>query len=162
LTAFQEAGTFYQALVDQNENVPKYRGELAANWDALGNLQRATDHPADAVASLEKATALRQQILDRNENDLDARSDLGGTLNNLAMAPAANGQHADALARYQQAIEHQRFALNRAPEVFQYRNYLSLHYANRFRLYRELSRPAESAADVLELRKLWPKNRERQ
>jgi serine/threonine-protein kinase len=162
LAAHREAGTHYQELVHQNENVPTYRGELAATWDALGSLQRATGHPADAVASLEQATALRQQILDRKENDLHARSDLGGTLNNLAMALAANGQHTDALTRYQQAIEHQRFALNRAPEVFQYRSYLSNHYVNRFCLYRELNRPAESAADALEVLNLWPKNPERE
>jgi hypothetical protein len=80
----------------------------------------------------------------------------GAVLNNRAMALEASGQAQAALPVYEAAIEHQRFAHERAPQITGYRDYLSKHYFNYGRALRAAGLPAEAAEAAQLRRKLWP------
>jgi hypothetical protein len=87
---------------------------------------------------------------------LNARSMLGATLNNLGLALAKLGRSEDDDDAYREAIALQRAALDKAPEVAQFRLFLTHHYANLAEVQRTRGRPAEAAASAPEWQQLWP------
>jgi len=60
------------------------------------------------------------------------------------MALEQLGQPDEAIAVYAQAIEHQRFALDHAPSVARFRQFLGQQYVNYSRVLRGQNRTAEA------------------
>jgi len=92
--------------------------------------------------------------------DIRYRSSLAGVLNNRGMASELAGDFKSALTAYQKAIEHQRIAVEQAPQQTQYREFLSKHYFNCARTLRTMNHPAAAAELALERRELWGENGE--
>ena len=71
------------------------------------------------------------------------------------MASELAGDLDAALAEYRDAIEHQKIAVEQAPQHSQYREFLSKHYFNCGRTLRIMDRHADAAAMAVERRELW-------
>src|SRR5262249_54462766 len=105
-----------------------------------------------------RALELRQRLLAARPDDLKRHSDVGASFNNVGMTLAAQGKHREALEQFEKALEHQRRAFDKAPQVPRYRLFLRNHYSNLSNVQRALGRPAEAAAAALAFRQLFPKD----
>jgi tetratricopeptide (TPR) repeat protein len=132
---------------------------LAVSWNNLGQaLQSSGGENAAAQASdaFDSARQIIEQLVDDYPEELSFRSLCGAVYNNRAMALEAADRLDDALAAYAKAIEQQRTAYDRAPQIPEYREFLSKHYFNYGRALRDAGRPAEAAEISLARRELWP------
>src|SRR5262249_34207730 len=84
-----------------------------------------------------------------------ARSLAAGIHNNRGLALAKLGRHEEALGEYGKAIEEERACFEAAPEVYQYRKWLSLHIDNMGKSLRALGRVDEAYATYRDRMKLW-------
>jgi hypothetical protein len=91
-------------------------------------------------------------------NELTFRSLAGAVLNNRAMALETSERPEESLPVYEAAITHQQLAFDEAPQVAEYREFLSKHLFNYGRALRNSDRPQDAAHVALQRRQLWPTN----
>jgi serine/threonine protein kinase/tetratricopeptide (TPR) repeat protein len=162
---WQEACQWYEKAIELQRQLTRqagavvaYRRELAVSLNNLGQaLQELDDHPA-AIKSFDDAEEIVSQLVEDYPNELTFRSLAGAVLNNRAMALEASHQNDAALPAYEKAIAHQRVAQERAPQVAEYREFLSKHYFNYGRALRAASRPMDAAEVARQRRQLWPQH----
>ncbi len=145
-----------EKLRRQAPAIVRYRSNLAVSWNNLGQalVQENSSEPSEVA--FEHSRTILAQLTEDYPEEVRYRSSLAGVLNNQAMALEHAGQIGSALTRYLTAIEHQRFAVERAPQQIQYREHLSKHYVNYGRALRKAARPLEAAQTARERRELWP------
>lgn len=154
--AYRQAVALQQQLVRQSPQVVGYRYSLAAS---LMNLGQALSTSGDVDAALEtfgQSRQLARELTDDFPAEVQFQSLAGGVLNNLAMVEEQSGQLDTALKDYAAAIGYQRSALDLAPQVSDFREFLSKHYFNYGRALRAAGRAAEAGEAALARRRLWP------
>ena len=132
-----------------------YRLEQAQTEQSIANSLANQNRLAEALAPFTRASNLLEAVVRSHPDDLSNRSLLGAAQNDLGMALAALGRQKEAAEAYDRAIENQRIAHERAPEVPQYVQFLGNHFTNRGMLQEQLGdnkAASESYRLSLELR----------
>jgi tetratricopeptide (TPR) repeat protein len=111
---------------------------------------------AAAVDAFDESQEIVSLLVDDYPDELVFRSLYGAVLNNRAMVFDAMQKTGEALASFEQAIEHQQLAHERAPQVAEYREFLSKHYFNYGGALRSAGRPEQAVKVALARRELWP------
>jgi tetratricopeptide (TPR) repeat protein len=142
--SYRKAIGIQEQLARKSPSVGQFRGDLAISYNNLGRALSQSERLADAQAAFESAETTLKQLLDDYPDDLAYRSSLAGILNNLGMVAEQQHRSQDAAKYYAQAIEHQRFAFERAGQVVQFRDFLRKHYSNYCRVLRSLDRHEEA------------------
>jgi tetratricopeptide (TPR) repeat protein len=132
-----------------------YRRELAVSWNNLGQALDALAQAADAAEAYNAAQEIVAVLVDDYPDEITFRSLYGAVLNNRAMALEVAGHRDEAIEIYRKAIAEQRAAFDRAPQVAEYRDFLSKHYYNYGRALRAAGDPAQAADAALARRSLW-------
>jgi tetratricopeptide (TPR) repeat protein len=154
--AYREAIGLGEQLTRQASSVVQYRRDLAVSWNNLGQAYDSMHNATEATKAFDAADAIASLLAKDYPNELTIRSLCGAIQNNREMVLEASGQLEAALKAYVQAVEHQRFAAQRAPQVAEYRESLSKHYYNYGRALRAAGQPERAGEIALERRKLWP------
>ncbi len=150
-----------EKLRRQAPAVVRYRNDLAVSWNNLGQALTQDGDSSESDDAFECSRSILAQLADDYPLEIRFRSALAGVLNNQAMAMEHADRTESALTLYVEAIDHQRFAVERAPLQIQYRNNLSKHYVNYGRALLKVSRPIEAAQAARERRQLWPAHSKR-
>ena len=148
-------------LVRKAPSVISSRRDLAITYNNLGRLHSETDRSAPAEEALANARAIFEDLIADYPNELTYRSSLGGVLNNQAMALERLERSDEAQSAYRAAIEHQRFALERAESVTRFREFLSKHYWNYGQLLQKLGLLDEACEVAVARKELWADHPER-
>jgi serine/threonine protein kinase/tetratricopeptide (TPR) repeat protein len=152
----QRAIRLQRQLTRQAPAVVSHRRDLAASLNNLGQAQQQLGNLADAVAAFDDAQQIVSVLVDDYPDELVFRSLYGALLNNRAMVLEATQKTDEALASFEEAIEHQQLAHERAPQVAEYREFLSKHYFNYGGALRRAGRPQQAVEVALARRDLWP------
>jgi tetratricopeptide (TPR) repeat protein len=158
--SYERAINLQRQLTRQASAVVSYRRDLAVSLNNLGQAQQQLGDLSAATASFGAAQEIVALLVSDYSDELTFRSLYGAVLNNRAMALEKAGEMEDALAAFELAIVNQRIACERAPQVAEYREFLSKHYFNYGRALRSAGQPAKAAAVALDRRKLWPEHGE--
>lgn len=164
--AYEKAIDLQRQLVRQAPAVLKYRRDLAISLNNLGQFHAGQNEIQNAQGSFQEAEKLFSDLVKDSPAELNYYSDLGGTLNNLARLAEQQGHLEEAIRLYERAIERQRFAWERAPQVTRYRQFLIQQYENYARVLRAEKRPAAAdramaACDRVKVSKPQPAKPER-
>ena len=108
----------------------RYRSDLATSLNNLGVAFCRAGKSAEADAPFGRARDLLSTLADDYADEPAYRSSLAALSNNQALALAGAGRQSDALAIYPQAIEKQREASKRRPEMASMQEVLSKLYYN--------------------------------
>ena len=154
--SYDKAIDLQRQLTRQAGAVVLYWRDLAVSLNNLGQAQQELGENSTAIESFAQAEEVVLQLVRDYPNELTFRSLTGAVLNNRAMAMETSGRADDSLALYEAAIEHQRRAFEEAPQVAEYREFLSKHYFNYGRALRAVDRPEDAAQVALGRRQLWP------
>ncbi len=159
--SYERAINLQRQLTRQASAVVSYRRDLAVSLNNLGQAQQQQlGDMSAATASFAAAREIVALLVSDYPDELTFRSLYGAVLNNQGMALEKVGGIEDALAAFELAIVNQKIAYERAPQVAEYREFLSKHYFNYGRALRTAGKPAKAAAIALERRKLWPEHGE--
>jgi len=129
-------------LEQTNEASPEHKRDrdLAVAYNNLGMTQDALGQVAASEESFRKALdALQASLQTVVATPMDI-SRLGGIHNNLGMVLEREERLQEAVTSYAKAIACQTTAADRAPQVAQFREFLSTHQDNHARVKRKLSR----------------------
>ena len=96
-----------------------------------------------------------QELVNDYPDELNYRSTLGGVLNNLGMVLEQLDRLEEAASMYEQAIDCQKFALEHARQVTQFRDFLGKHYVNYCRVLRAMGHWDIETKTALEQLELW-------
>jgi serine/threonine-protein kinase len=154
--SYDRAHELYEGLTREQPYHTGYRSALTAILIDLGTLRIMTGRQAQSLPLFQRAQDLLEELIRDHPNDLGLQSRLGKVLDNRGIALAELGRHREAEAAFLEAIARQRIVSDKSPQVRQYREYLSTHYANLARVRRDAGRPAEAADAALERGRLWP------
>ncbi|RIK77941.1 MAG: hypothetical protein DCC67_12120 [Planctomycetota bacterium] len=154
--SYESAIALQRQLARQAPAVVAYRRDLAVSLNNLGQARQRLNDAGAAISVFEEARGIVSQLASDYPSELGFRSLFAAVENNRAMALEAAGDLDAALAAYQSAIEHQRTAHERSPDVPDYREFLSKHLFNYGRALRAAGRPAEAVEAALQRRVLWP------
>lgn len=153
VAACEAATNVQERLVQRAPTIVHYQEELAVSYNNLGQMLVATSSDK-AKARFDQAQALFTKLVDVSPDSPRYRAQLGGVLANLG--PLLEGtQPEQARAAYQQAIEYQTWALERAPQIVDFRIWLSSSYVKYGRFLREQDDPIGAAQVALRRRTLW-------
>ena len=161
IEAYHQAVEIRRRLLRKAPSVIRYRSDLAVNCNNLGQLHQKSEQHEQALLCFDDAIDLFEQLVSDYPEQLNHRSCLGGAQNNRAMALRQLGKLEDAEMAFRAAIEHQKYAFDRAPSVADFRQFLSNHYANFGEFLLEQKRENEAVEVALARRQLWPDNPER-
>jgi serine/threonine protein kinase/Flp pilus assembly protein TadD len=154
--SYRQAIALQRQLVRQAPHVVGYRYGLATSLTNLGQALSASGDVPKAMETFGESKGLALELAEDFPTEVQFQSLLGGALNNLAMVEEQSGQLDVALEDYASAVAHQRNAFDLAPQVSDYREFLSKHYFNYGRALRAAGKPAEAAEAALARRRLWP------
>ena len=98
----------------------------------------------DAEVAFRSAESILELLVRDDSGELSYRSSLGGVYNNLGRVYSQRDRQDEALGAYRQAVEHQRFAVEQAPKVSRFRQFLVVHYDNYAEALRRLNRHDEA------------------
>lgn len=134
------------------------RRDLAKCYSLLGRAIGGMGQRSEAADWMRRALALQREFFSQDPNYLYNRVALAETLNNLGAVSDLGD--AGRLVLLREAIEHQRYAVAKAPHAPWHRQNLSAMYGNLATTQRKQGRVAEAVATALERRALWPKDGE--
>jgi eukaryotic-like serine/threonine-protein kinase len=156
LVCLEQARKLQEKLVGIDPVSPYLRSDLANTLFFIGNLHEGTGSPGKALQAFAKARALLTKLAaDVPDTPLYA-SRLGGVLNNMGLALLPLKRFDEARRLLNEALEYQRKAIARAPQVGSYRRTLSKHYGTLTEIELAAGRPAEAVAAARERAELWP------
>ena len=101
----RQALVYYQGFLDERNDDPTLREEVAQAHFFTGQITQAIDSPANALPHYQKAAETQQQLLAALPESLELATAYGKTLNALGGAALRLGQLTEADAYFQQAIE---------------------------------------------------------
>jgi serine/threonine protein kinase/tetratricopeptide (TPR) repeat protein len=155
INPFRRAVELQEQLVRQAPGVVQFRSDLAITWNNLAQALARQKQSHESNQAYDQAQELFTDLVSDYPQDIRYQSSLAGVLNNRGMARELAGDLDAALAEYRAAIEHQKIAVEQAPQNSQYREFLNKHYVNCERTLRLMDRYADAAALAVERRKLW-------
>jgi tetratricopeptide (TPR) repeat protein len=158
LLAYEEAAQLQRQLARREPFAVQHRCDLAVTLNNRGLTQYQLDLLADAVLSFQEASEIQAGLVQEFKGELSYISRLGGIYNNLAMVHQMQGDLEQAAIEYEQGIVQQSHAHQLAPQIVQYREYLSRNYFNYGRVLCRLNRPADAVRIARLRRKLWPRD----
>lgn len=130
VTTFRQAIAIAEQLLQRSPDYPVYQRDLALSLNHLGlACSRMDDLPA-AQSAFERAHHGLLRLTQNFPRDAELQSMLGGVLNNLGFLYQQLGDNALAVSSYRSAVVAQETAVNLAPEVLRYRQFLRKHLAN--------------------------------
>ncbi|MDV6028779.1 MAG: serine/threonine protein kinase [Phycisphaera sp. RhM] len=170
LQAYQDAIDVQQTLVLRAPTSPRFKEQLAVAHNNMGQVLLALDNssvsdlPADdssaetasaaALTHFEKAESLLTELVDTSPLSPHYRAQLGGVLSNLA--PLLEKSDAEAARKhYHDAIEHQTWASEKAPQIKDFRVWLSASYVKYGRFLRRQGQYDLAGELALQRRTLW-------
>ncbi len=109
---------------------PTYRRDLVISWNHLGLSLSKTGQLAEARSAFEQALEHQRPLAAEYSSDAETHSMLGGVLNNLGFLHQQLGNPRAAADAFAEAVEQQTVAVELAPEVNRYRDYLRKHRHN--------------------------------
>ncbi len=130
---FQKAVQQLQRLKEQSPAVVQFSIDLASGLNNLGQVDLDAEALADAEKHFVESKRLLERLHTQNE-DYWIASNLGGVCNNLAVVKEHQGDRGAAEQLLKAAIEHQEFALRKAPDSARCRDFLAEHRAQLARL----------------------------
>jgi tetratricopeptide (TPR) repeat protein len=139
-------------LADARPDDPDARLALAATLTNLGNLDAATDHPAEAEESYLRAVSLQEPLAARQPA---AASDLAATRNNLGNLYLRQDKLEQAGQAYRQALALRERLIAEQPEVTTHQAELAQLHNNLAALYRRTGAAAERRAALDRSRRLY-------
>lgn len=151
----EQARSLLEQLVNDHPENLQHQRALGGVYESLGFAQEK-GQAREALAFFEKARAIREKMVRANPGNLEDHSNLGAVLNNAGIMLAQLGRLEEAETVYQQAIDHQRPSFEKAPNVMQYRRFLSNHYIGLGSVYRDRNQPAKAFACAKQRQQLWP------
>jgi serine/threonine protein kinase len=137
------------------------RTELAKLCWNIGHILRTHDSAAASLKTLECARPLYEGLARDFPAELSYAAALSDVWYQLAQTRRELGQHEEAFATYREAVKKLRLVFDKAPEVVEYRQKLSLFYSKVAYWLRKRGYFAEAADNLLEQKKLWPGNAEK-
>src|SRR5262249_32281125 len=154
--SFGEARTAYTQLAGQHPRVPGYRLRLGNILTHLAELHSRRARDDLALADGEAARDLYAPLAEAYPDQPDTASPLARILHNPAVLLARGGLREGARSSLRRGVDWQRRALDRAPQMSQYRRWLAGHYSFLAMLECHSGRP-DAAVDALTRRlELWP------
>jgi tetratricopeptide (TPR) repeat protein len=124
--AWANAVEEWQKLLASDPNNARYQTELAQAFSALANQHRENKDKAAALATHQRALALRSTLVRNDPDNVQARRDLGQTLSSVADLLAASQEShgedvaiSDVLAMYRRSVEHSEVAFGRGSDRVQ-------------------------------------------
>lgn len=109
---------------------PTYRRDLVISLNHLGLAQSKTGNLRQASTTFHAALVHGRPLAKSFATDAETQSMLGGVLNNLGFMQQQLGERDAAAATYDEAIAAQTLAVQLAPQVKRYRQYLRKHKEN--------------------------------
>jgi serine/threonine-protein kinase len=156
LTCFQNARALQDRLVKKNPGVPAYRKELSGSWFQIGLTYAGMGNKAEALLAYQKSRELMDKLVEADPRNISYRVAMGATLNNLGVVLGQRDQIDEAIAVGRLAVEHSRYAFDKAPQVEFHRRALNNSYGSFGESLRFAGKLSEAAATVEERVKLYP------
>ncbi len=101
----QQALTYYEKFLDQRQDDPELRGEVAQAQFFVGRITETIASPDRALPHYQQAAKLQQQLLESAKDRDDATADYAQTLNAMGRALQKLGRRDEARIQYQQAAD---------------------------------------------------------
>ncbi len=130
IETFHRAIEIGKQLLARWPDQPTYRRDLVLCFNHLGLSFSKSGELTEACAAFDEALAQGRPLAALFASDAETQSMLGGVLNNLGFLRQQLGDQQKAADAYYEAIEHQTAAVELAPEVKRYREYLKKHQEN--------------------------------
>ncbi|QEF97144.1 Serine/threonine-protein kinase PrkC [Stieleria maiorica] len=155
LKAYQEAIDVQQVLVMRAPTSSRFKEQLAVAHNNLGQVVLSSEAAStDAISHFKKAESLLNELVSTSPLSPHYRAQLGGVLSNLA--PLLENSDSQAARKYyDDAIEHQGWAVERSPQVQDFRVWLSASYVKYGRFLRRQGQYDQAGEVALRRRELW-------
>ncbi len=128
--AFEQAVEIGQQLQVRWPDQFSFQRDLAISYNHVGLANCHAGHFAEAKNAFDTAIEMGSRLRDRFPRDAELQSLLGGMFNNLGYLHQQLGEMTAAKQCYRQAIDAQSTAVQMAPQVVRYRQYLNKHQQN--------------------------------
>jgi serine/threonine protein kinase/tetratricopeptide (TPR) repeat protein len=147
LAAWEEQRELSERLAEEDPS-NAVRAVLASSYNSIGYAVSQTAKPAEALASVEKALAIRQTLADANPSVTNFQRDLASSHHNIGSQLWLTGKPAEALASYEKALAIRQTLADANPSVTQFQlDLASSHIDIGFHLS-QTGKPAEALASV--------------
>jgi len=140
ISHYEQAVDALEKLTTVAPRVRSFRSDLSVACNNIGLLQSRLGDHAEATSSFQHALTIQRQLVDENASDPDYLSSLGGVYNNLGMVLLKQEDNEKAVEAFSLAAHHQQQAVELAPQVHRYREFLDKHHVNLHRAQRETER----------------------
>ncbi|MCO8123068.1 protein kinase [Stieleria sp. TO1_6] len=130
IRTFDQAIDIGQQLLARWPDQSTYRRDLVVSLNHLGLALAKTGDLDKAAESFQTAMVYGRPLAQLFRNDAETQSMIGSVLNNLGFLQQQRGDNESAAATFTEAIEAQSLAVELAPEVKRYRQYLRKHQQN--------------------------------
>ncbi|MCM2369960.1 serine/threonine-protein kinase [Aporhodopirellula aestuarii] len=161
IDSYQQAISLQSQLLDRWPDQLSYQRDIAVTQNNYGMALVNRKRFDEARDAFKQSLAFQISLADLFTSDADLQSTLGGVYNNLGFVQEQLGEAENAMGSYRSAVIHQSLAHNAAPEVPQYREFLSKHYFNHAKLLSQAGRVSEAIDKAMQRRALWEGNGER-
>jgi serine/threonine protein kinase/tetratricopeptide (TPR) repeat protein len=163
--AYRGALELQQRLVAEGPDPTAHRRDLAATWNALGNLLRAQRRVAEAASAYRAAIRHQEKLRDRFLRAPDEQHKLAVFYQNLGHLVRDRDGLVPAAKLYTTAQALEADLVRRHPDVAAYRSGLALALHNHGQMLRETDRAqavrmCRSAAELLEQVRAQPKDQD--
>jgi serine/threonine-protein kinase len=139
---YRLGGTILEKLANRQKEVWPVQNELALCYFHAGRLQLKRGQKKAGLQKLRLARSIHERVVQANPDNLHYRVDLAAALHQLGKA-LRDANQLDALAVLRQAVDHQFFAVTRAPLVTDYVPQLNEYQATLAAVLRAGGRPPE-------------------
>ncbi len=130
IEAFEQAVEIGQQLQVRWPDQFSFQRDLAISYNHVGLANCHAGHFAEARNAFEAAIEMGTRLRDHFPRDAELQSLLGGMFNNLGYLHQQLGDTVAARQCYHQAVDAQSAAVQMAPQVVRYRQYLNKHQQN--------------------------------
>ena len=159
IKAFESATAVQERLVQRAPTIVYYQEQLAVSYNNLGQMLVASS-AVDASRRFTQSKELLTNLVAISPHSPRYRSQLGGVLANLGPLLETTDPQA-AREAYEQAIVHQESALQQAPQITDFRNWLSSSYVKYGRFLRRQNDPISAGETAIKRRTIWAGNGKR-
>ncbi len=115
-TLLRQALVYYQNFLDERQDDPALREEVAQALFFTGQITQSIESPAEALSHYQQAAEMQKQLLDAVPDNVDLATAYGKTLNALGDASLRLGQFTEAEAYFRQTINTRETLAKAHPE----------------------------------------------
>ncbi len=155
LDSYRQAIDIQTQLLERWPDQLTYQRDIAVTQNNYGLALAGQKRYDEASLAFENALTFQIPLAELFVGDVDLQSTLGGVYNNLGFVQERLGETEKAIEAYRLAVKHQSRAHRAAPEVPQYREFLSKHYFNHATLLTESGRISDAVEAARKRRDLW-------